>query len=140
MPFTVLQCLVCRFNGQVEVGGGLFGRPLLGAHSAEELSNGKTATLECKLLSPGVRARYKIRIVQIGPQCSCKFGNRVRVLVIHRHDGELISLTNAVRKIFDDVEDAPRRLSVPSASHSLAEDVYQEPVPGGQFELEASPR
>jgi hypothetical protein len=68
--------------------------------------------------------------MQIGPQRSGEFGNGIGVLVVHRHDGELVSLTDPVREIFDDVEDAARRLRIPSASHSLAKNVHQELMPG----------
>ena len=38
-----------------------------------------------------MRTRYEIGIVQTGPQRSYEFRNRVRVLVIHRHDGGPVS-------------------------------------------------
>ncbi len=43
---TVVESFIRSFDRNIELGGSLFGRPSLGAHSPEELSGGKSTALK----------------------------------------------------------------------------------------------
>jgi hypothetical protein len=62
VKLAVFQRLIYRFNGEFKIIGCFFRRPALGAHTTEQLADGKAPAIEYKLLAPRMRARNEIFI------------------------------------------------------------------------------
>src|SRR5947209_1961044 len=80
VSFAVLQRFVRRLNRNLEFRGSLFGRPLLGAHTAEELPDRQPAALEDELLAPRMRSPDQIRVPHLGRSARVGSGTAADVL------------------------------------------------------------
>jgi hypothetical protein len=58
------------------------------------------------------------------------------MFVIGRDHGQFVALLDSIRNVLNDIEDAPSRLGISGAPHTLAEGVKEPLVPRCQFDLQ----